>query len=197
MVKVKKQKKKSKSSGTKKTKKQAKSTKTQPDPPRRKTNKREKILKIKMENPDMGQKEIGEMLGMERSAVNKHLCHPDSRAILEEAEKRMRDRLVHIREKALEVLEDIVVRGITFTVTGSDTFVKTPVPPQVRAGMIKLALEGFLTKQTEIQPESIEFETVITEYGTVEQKVKKNYRNLIPKPKKEGNSQDRQGDEAT
>ena len=151
----------------------------------RKISKREKILKMKLENPDMSQREIGEKMGMKRTAVNKHLCHPDAKEMLEEAESRMRDKILSIREKALEVMEDIVVRGFVIGINQVGDPTKISVPANVRASMVKLALEGFLNAKAEIQPESIEFETVISEYGTVEQKVKKNFRNLVPKPKKD------------
>lgn len=149
---------------------------------RRPSDIRNKVLEMKMEFPEMTQKAIGIKLGLTRGAVEKHLNAKSSKSLFDKAEENMRNKLVGIREKAMQGLEDMVNGFVMAKVHNADNKLvdlRQIVPPQVRASMIKFALEAFINKNDELQPESIEFETIISPTtGVIEQTVKKSYKKV-------------------
>jgi len=134
----------------------------------------DRILEEKIKNPHLTQQEIADKLESTRGYVSQALTSDRAKMIFEESEKRLTQKLVTIREKAMDVLQD-AVNGHGFVIDPATSEIKMFIyPPQVRLAAVKFALEQFMIKTGEPIPTEIIFETFISEMG-IEQKQTKVY----------------------
>ena len=119
---------------------------------------KEKVIEARIFDPTKTVRQIAKELGISHPVVVQHLKSPIAKERLREVEEFTRRQLILMREKALQKLDQCLDAQ---KVSGEDLYIKF--------ASAKLLLESVIKNLgSDVLPETIEWESIITETGVVE-----------------------------